>query len=100
MSDTLLHNHSDSLRPPLTTLIYRILQHLNRDTIPPDTLPSRPDLLLECEIAIQLQIQRVVLSDLGVRRLVDDLPTHVKLRALRVKVQALHADLERQVHSC
>lgn len=46
MSQALLHHDSNSLRTPLPALIHRILQHLHRDTIPPDALTTRADFLL------------------------------------------------------
>lgn len=86
MSKTLLHHNSHSLRPPFPAVINRIFKHLNGDTIPSHPLAVRAYFLFKREVAIQLQIQRMVLANLGVLRFVHNLATHMQLGKLRVEI--------------
>lgn len=53
VSQTLLHHNSNGLCAPLPAFINRILQHLDRNTIPPDALTVRTNILLQCKVAVQ-----------------------------------------------
>lgn len=98
MRNSLLHNHRNRLSPPIPTLIHGILQHLNRNAIPSDPFTTRPDFLFKREVAVELQIQSMMLTNFRVLCLVYNLSTYMELRALRVEIQILNADLERQMN--
>lgn len=100
MSQALLHHNGNSLRAPFPTLINRILQHFHRNTIPPNTLATRADILLQREVAVQFQVEGVELANFGMCCLVDDLSRDVELGTLRVKIQVLDADFESKVDTC
>lgn len=98
MRNPLGHHHGDCLCASLPALVHGVFEHLHRDAVPPDALARRSDLLFQCEVAVQLQVEGVVLPNLGVRGLVDDLPGDMQLRALRVEVEGLDTNLEGEVH--
>lgn len=99
MCYSLLHHNRNGLGASLPTFIHRILEHLYRDTIPSHTFAARTYLLLQSEVAIQLQIKGMVLPDLGMWGLVDNLPGDMELRALRVEVEVLDSDFEGEMNS-
>jgi len=92
-----LHDDGNSLGTTFPTLVHSILELFHGNTVPPDALAICADLLFQCEIAVQFQVEGVELSDLGVRCFVDDLSGHMELGALRVEVEVFDADLEGEV---
>lgn len=98
MRNPLLHYHRNRLSPSIPTLIHGILQHLNRNAIPSDPFTTGPDFLFKREVAVKLQIQSMVLTDFRMLCLVYNLSAYMQLRALRVEIQILNADLECQMN--
>lgn len=69
MCQTLVHDNCYSLCSPLSALIHRIPKHIKRNAIPSSRLPEIPCFLLKCEVALQLKVKCMMLSDLRMGRL-------------------------------
>lgn len=98
MGHSLLHHDGHRLGSSIPSFIHRIAQHIDRHTVPSHAFALRAHLFHQREVAIQLQIQRVMLPNPRMLRLVHDLTRDVQLRTLRVKVEVLDSDLQRQMH--
>ena len=86
----LLHDDGDGIGRLLR--IDRLAHHLERDAIPALGL-------LEREVPLQLEVQRVELPDFCELVLLRDLARHVQLPGLRVEVDGSDPDQERRVHA-
>lgn len=86
----LLHDDGDGIGR--FQRIDRLPDDLERDAVPALGL-------LEREVPLQFQVQRVELPDLRELVLLRDLAGHVQLAGLRVEVDGPHADQERRVYA-
>jgi len=84
----LLHHHRDRIRRLLR--VDRLPHHLERNAVPPLRL-------LEREVPLQLEVQRVELPHFRELVLFGDLARDVQLAGLRVEVDGPHSDQERRV---
>ena len=97
MRDSFLHDNGHGFGSPAPSFINCLPEHFNSNAVPSHTLATRTHILLEGKVAIQFQVQSVVLADLGMLGFVHDLPRYVQLGTLGIEVQPPHSNLEPHV---